>query len=196
MIFAKYILALLLAVNCQAQFIPMISHTAGATNVTLVKMLPEVYLTNGLISHWKLDEASGVRYDSWGTNHLQTQGTVNQEGGIINSGAGNSGVTGKLTNSFGANLNLSSFSVSYWFSNAVNTTLYVALNGTNSSSYNWYIYHTTTQVRFFAGSSHFATAFGSVSGTYHVVWTYSGSSTTAVCYVNGTQVYSGVGTAC
>jgi len=31
-------------------------------------------LTNGLISHWELDEASGVRYDSHGSNDLTDNG--------------------------------------------------------------------------------------------------------------------------
>jgi hypothetical protein len=43
-------------------------------------------LTN-LISHWKLDEASGTRNDSHGTNHLTDENTVTQTTGKLTSAA-------------------------------------------------------------------------------------------------------------
>ena len=41
-------------------------------------------LKTGLVSWWELDEVSGVRYDSHGTNHLTDNNTV---GSVINAGA-------------------------------------------------------------------------------------------------------------
>lgn len=38
-------------------------------------------LTDNLISWWSLDEASGTRYDSHGTNHLTDNNTVSSEAG-------------------------------------------------------------------------------------------------------------------
>lgn len=42
-------------------------------------------LRTGLVSHWKLDEASGTRYDAHGSNHLQDNNTVTQAVGKINN---------------------------------------------------------------------------------------------------------------
>lgn len=44
-------------------------------------------LTDSLISYWKLDEASGQRNDSHGTNHLTDNNTVTQAAGKINNAA-------------------------------------------------------------------------------------------------------------
>lgn len=44
-------------------------------------------LTNGLISYWKLDEASGPRYDIYGSNQLSDVNGVSQSGGIRNQAA-------------------------------------------------------------------------------------------------------------
>jgi len=44
-------------------------------------------LTNNLIAYWKLNEASGTRFDSYGGNHLTDFGGVGQTGGIKNQAA-------------------------------------------------------------------------------------------------------------
>lgn len=44
-------------------------------------------LTDSLISYWKLDEASGTRYDSHATNHLTDNNTVGSATGKINNAA-------------------------------------------------------------------------------------------------------------
>lgn len=44
-------------------------------------------LTDSLISHWKLNEASGTRNDSHGTNHLTDNNTVTQAAGKIGNAA-------------------------------------------------------------------------------------------------------------
>ena len=40
------------------------------------------YLTDGLVSCWDLDEASGTRYDAYGTNDLTDYNTVGQAAGV------------------------------------------------------------------------------------------------------------------
>jgi hypothetical protein len=44
-------------------------------------------LTDSLISYWKMDETSGTRYDSHGTNHLTDNNSVGSLTGKINSSA-------------------------------------------------------------------------------------------------------------
>jgi hypothetical protein len=44
-------------------------------------------LTNGLISHWQLDESQGTRFDSKGTNHLSDNNTVTQAAGKLGGAA-------------------------------------------------------------------------------------------------------------
>lgn len=44
-------------------------------------------LTDSLIAYWKLDEASGTRNDSHGSNHLTDNNTVGSGTGKINNGA-------------------------------------------------------------------------------------------------------------
>lgn len=39
--------------------------------------------TTGLVSYWKLDEASGTRYDAVGTNHLTSNNSVDQAAGKV-----------------------------------------------------------------------------------------------------------------
>lgn len=44
-------------------------------------------LTDNLVAYWKLDETSGTRSDSHGTNHLTDNNTVGSATGKINNGA-------------------------------------------------------------------------------------------------------------
>jgi len=44
-------------------------------------------LTDGLVSYWTLDEASGTRADSVGTNHLTDNNTVTSVAGVFNDAA-------------------------------------------------------------------------------------------------------------
>jgi hypothetical protein len=115
MTFAKHILALLLAVNCYGQFIPRIGHTAGATNVTLVKMLPELTLTNGLVAYWRF-ESGALTNDSWGTNTLTTAGATpptSASGGFVGNCATNTSTTGYM-GAVSNNFVGTTFSVSAW----------------------------------------------------------------------------------
>lgn len=45
-----------------------------------------IYADN-LVSHWKLNEVSGIRYDSYGSNHLTDNNTVGYGTGVIDGAA-------------------------------------------------------------------------------------------------------------
>lgn len=72
-------------------------------------------LTDDLVSYWKMDEASGTRNDSHGTNHLSDNNTAPSAAGIINNGveflAGNGEFLSRADN---ASLSLGSDTAFYW----------------------------------------------------------------------------------
>jgi hypothetical protein len=57
----------------------------GISNIMAMGITIPLHI--GLVSYWKLDEASGQRNDSHGSNHLTDNNTVGSTTGIINSGA-------------------------------------------------------------------------------------------------------------
>lgn len=85
----------------------------GKTNVTP----PSPLLTN-LISYWKLDEASGARADSHGSNNLTDNNTVGSAAGIINNCADFISTNSEfLSHASNASLEMSGntdFSISGW----------------------------------------------------------------------------------
>ena len=118
MTFAKTILPLLLALNCHAQFLPMLGHVAGNTNVTKVDVLPPIWMTNNLFAVWHLDDTNSSRAsDSWGTNHLYFRSATNVSlttgvfGNAVNVGAANT--AGELTNNAGG-MTFKTLTVSWW----------------------------------------------------------------------------------
>jgi hypothetical protein len=73
------------------------------------------HLLNTLISYWKLDEASGTRNDSQGTNHLSDSGSVPSFAGKINNAASFTGPGQSLTIASNASLQVTSdFTFSAW----------------------------------------------------------------------------------
>lgn len=54
-------------------------------------------LLNSLVSHWRLDEASGVRYDAHGTNHLSDTNSVPSVAGKLGNAADFDGDTNYLS---------------------------------------------------------------------------------------------------
>lgn len=58
--------------------------TLGAGKGTLAVASP---LLTGLVSYWKLEEASGTRFDAHGTNHLTDNNTVTQATGRVGNAA-------------------------------------------------------------------------------------------------------------
>lgn len=74
-------------------------------------------LASGLVSYWKMEEASGTRVDSHGSNDLSDNNTVGTAAGIIDNGAdferSNSEYL-SITDAAQTGLNPSDFSVSAW----------------------------------------------------------------------------------
>lgn len=75
----------------------------------------DVHLLNNLVSYWTLDETSGTRMDSVGTNNLSDTGTVTSASGIINNGAVFNGSAQTLSVAMNSSLQFSSdFTFSCW----------------------------------------------------------------------------------
>lgn len=76
-------------------------------------------LLDSLVSYWKLEEASGIRSDSVGVNHLTDNNTVTQAAGKIGNAAAFAAASNEyLSISNAAQVGLgftSSFSISAWF---------------------------------------------------------------------------------
>lgn len=73
-------------------------------------------LLDGLISYWRLDEASGTRYDAHGSNDLTDENTVGSGTGILGSAASLTAASSEGLSISTAALNpgTSDFSVSLW----------------------------------------------------------------------------------
>lgn len=73
-------------------------------------------LNNDLVSYWKLDEASGTRADSVGSNHLTDNNTVGSTTGILNSCADFVAASSeRLSIADNATLRPATFSFSFWY---------------------------------------------------------------------------------
>lgn len=59
----------------------------GASTQAAPFQVPTNPGTTGLISWWSLDETSGVRYDSHGSNHLSDNNTVDYAAGVVGNAA-------------------------------------------------------------------------------------------------------------
>lgn len=77
-------------------------------------------LLDGLVSYWKLDEVSGTRFDSWGTNHLTDVNSVGSAAGLISNALTNDSrsSTKRLTISAlsNANFETTNFTANVWVS--------------------------------------------------------------------------------
>ena len=89
--------------------------------------LPASLLT-GLVSYWHLDEVSGVRYDSHGSNDLTDNNTV---GSVINAGDAMDGAAASFVaanseklNRTGVNFGFTDFSISLWAKTPVSAAAY------------------------------------------------------------------------
>ena len=77
-----FIIALTIAATLGATAIP-----AQAEYKPAPAKKPASSLLTGLVSHWKLDEASSIRYDSFGANHLTSNNSTGQSTGVIGDSA-------------------------------------------------------------------------------------------------------------
>lgn len=84
--------------------------------LTITVMAPVSPLLTGLVSYWKLDEASGQRDDSHGTNHLTDNNTVTQAVGKIGNAASFASATLEyLSRVDGADMRPANYSFQVWY---------------------------------------------------------------------------------
>lgn len=82
----------------------------------------------GLVSYWNLDETSGVRYDSHGSNDLTDNNTVSSEtavpGAMNNAAASFVAANSEKLNRTGVNFGFTDFSISLWAKTPVSAAAY------------------------------------------------------------------------
>lgn len=187
----------LVAVLCIAQTgLRNPQFVAGLQSTDTGGSLPHSLTTN-LVAFYKLDEASGNRLDSSGNGYtLAESGTINQEGGVTNSGAGNTGTTGRLTNNVASTLmGAGDFSVSWW-QQSTNTACYAMLSGLNTTSgnFNYYVRYTTpTNLRFVIGAAvSLNWTIPAITNTtpLHIALVWTEVNTNLTVYTNGTLLSS------
>lgn len=98
------IIFLFVALSCSGSTVTQNPAWWGASHPSLL---------DGLVSYWKLDEASGTRFDSWGTNTLTDVNTTPSSNGVFNLSA-SFVVSNKRLTSAMTNWLTSSFSFSWW----------------------------------------------------------------------------------
>lgn len=145
-------------------------------------------LLNGLVAYYKMEEASGERVDIVNAYNFTPSGTINQESGKIDYAAGNTGVSGKLTNNYGAELNPSDMTISFWyFSTVAPNPTYFMVNGhhINDGSLNYYIKRLVNSWSFKAGSEKAWPSVVTTNSVFHICFVYTASNTNVVLYTNG-----------
>jgi hypothetical protein len=152
---------------------------------------PLTSLTTGLVSYWKLDEASGVRYDYAGNNRLTSNNSVGSVGGKLGSAASFTAASSQsLTVADNASLSVSSVTVNAWVylnSASINQAIVGKWSGGNE----WLIYVTNAgQAQFHTSSAYIAGPTLS-SGQWYFVSGWADSVTNyKYIQVNGGSVYS------
>jgi hypothetical protein len=91
-------------------------------------------LLNDLVAYWKLDEASGIRSDSHGTNHLTDNNTVGSTAGKLGNAAAFVAANSEYLSCDTASLNpgTSDFTIAVWF--RTTSTTYKSIAGVYSGS--------------------------------------------------------------
>lgn len=163
--------------------------------------MPNVLKTS-LISYWKLDEASGTRNDSHGSNHLTDNNTVGSTTGIISNGANfitaNSEYLSRASN---ASLQMSgntNFTISAWVNMTSNADYsFVAKDddASNSRDFNLgfttggglgILFHIQSAGVLYVASS----AIGSTSTWYHLIAWYDSSNGQCHLRINDATTYN------
>ena len=160
-------------------------------------------LTDGLVSYWKLDETSGNRADSHGSNTLtETSGSVAYATGKISNGAEiDAGTGGYLSASDSASLGITgSISFSFWWKpNDVSVTQVLVFKyRTDNNTREYQIYFDTSTdelavVLASVGSTGIAKkwSFSPSNGTwYHIAFSFNATTEYGSLYINGSQVGS------
>lgn len=156
-------------------------------------------LATDLVSYWELEEASGTRVDSHGSNDLTDNNTVGQATGIQGNGADFESTNSEslsITHASQTGLdfgNAQDFSIQMWIKPESSTDFYTVMKGNSGASGKWYslgggivtgqfsfLVDNGTNARFVSASSY------TPGNWYHVVGVRDG--TTLRLYVNGSSV--------
>jgi hypothetical protein len=155
--------------------------------------LPSGPLTVNLVAHWKMDETSGTRSDSWSTNHLTDNNTVGQTDGKINNSANLVRVNQEnltITDNAALSVGGSDFSISFWYRPTTNVDApIIAKYPADGSSREYVIRILSTAYSVSVGqddSTQDTVAAGTPSnGVWnHVVFTWDNAAHTGVLYVD------------
>lgn len=150
-------------------------------------------LSDNLISCWTLDEASGNRADSFGSNTLTDTNAVGSATGKISNAAGGFSVTKALDG--GNILPASGNNLTFQFWVKINSTLssdkFVISKGVLSSNYDFALYLRNTGLYTMFGNANTLADFASTSWNvdtnwHHIILTYNGSGTWTIYQDNGT----------
>lgn len=150
-------------------------------------------LTDGLISYWKLDEASGTRNDSHGSNHLTDNNTVASATGIINSAADFEADNSEYL-SHTDNTDLSTgdidFSLSFWVKAETLSGFPVPICKGDNGDREYILYFSSGVPQWEVNGSTVSWGAALSTGTwYHiVVWHDSVSNLVGIAVNNGTPV--------
>lgn len=161
-----------------------------------------VHLLNTLISYWKLDEASGTRADSQGTNSLTAiNGTLGAAGKINNGANFVSASSQKLTHADNSDLRVSSdFTFSAWVKITTQAGGYVFIKNNDPSSFQDYqMAYDPTQGFYFGAGRATAFADAAVMGApvsngvwTHIVSWYDSGTGHSYMRVNDTTTYASI----
>ena len=176
-------------------------------------------LIDNLISYWKLDETSGTRADSHGSNDLTDNNTVGSATGIINNGADFESTNSEflsITDAAQSGLDLGAggtdFSISFWFnaeslpsSGQYRTWFWKWVGGTNNRQYvidltnasgtykSSILLSSTGSAGAYSSEVNFSTSF-STATWYHFVYVYDASAGELKAYVNASLEVTHTGT--
>jgi len=161
-------------------------------------------LLTSLVSYWKIDETSGVRNDSYGTNHLTDNNTVTYNPGVV-SNAGQFTAANNETLSIANNATLSvqglDFTISLWTyldsMPTLNSNRYLIGKNVGNTDYSIYLNMTaggTERFAFLMGNTAsgsptlLANTFGTPSNSvwYHVLCEYNTSTKKMKIIINNT----------
>jgi hypothetical protein len=155
-------------------------------------------LLTDLVSYWKLDEASGTRFDSAGSNNLADNNTVTSDTGKINSAAKFVAANSEYL-SIASNATLVmgdiDFTLSLWFyrDTSANFTLLAKDNGT-SREYNLDIGGGNARFFINGGTSLAQSAAASLATWYHVIaWHDSVGNTVNISVNNAAPASTATG---
>lgn len=180
---------------------------AGISHASAVSVSSDSSLLENLVSYWSLEESSGTRYATSGTNHLTDNNTVGWGDGKIGFAADcEASNTETLSISDGSQSGLDitgDFSSSMWIKpETINEShLFAKWNHTSATSYMLTMGGAPGYLELVNNADPDGFGYTSVSkshtfsaGTwYHVVSVYDASEGSVQFYVNGTSIGAGTG---